>query len=517
MTVLIVILKIKGKMADSYTEDRPTWNAMKTPMVMERLRTLYESSKWHDCVFKLWNSDHSREELVFAHNLILATSSPVFEALCYGPMANQNIIEVTDIDPVAFQLMLKFIYTDFIEFTSVELACNVLYASKKYLIYTLVGFAISYIENNLNESNCLQIYEYASFIQEEGLIKSSWNFLCSHLEDVFEYITYDTVSRDLVKKLVNEEALNGGEIIVFKICLIYAKAECENRNWECNGENLRKILIDADVFNKIRWLTLSPKEFEEVPVESGILTSDEIKFISEVIILNNNDAAAVLKSNNNFLIESESDDVKLTMTKGSEIDILKNKVIDNFCSFNNNKVLKPRKKIQLKKFYCHRLIEKTKVCLSPPLEEVTRKVFTYVTVNKQVRLSGLFIIAQIIPVGIIPDHSKYSEKGYQENLSVIIYDNNTTLFSTKFQEKVAYGTTFKIALSTPVLLKKFKEYTIQVDLLNTINYKPELRDSVLKFPSGLCFTFGEQMSCSLNEDKRFKSFCSIITGLELDL
>ncbi|KAK6623666.1 hypothetical protein RUM43_009518 [Polyplax serrata] len=475
---------------------------MTTPNLMERMQALYESNKWHDRVFKLWKSDGDGEELIFAHNIVLASSSPVFEALCFGPMAEKSTIEVPDIDPAAFRTMLKFIYTDLIEFNSVELACNVLYASKKYLIYTLVEVAISYITHHINESNCLQIYEFSSFIQEERLIKASWSYLCSHLDYLLPYFSQETLSTDLVKNLVNEDALNGGEIIIFKICLMWAESECKNNNIVKNSKNLRKLLVQADILSKIRWLTMSLDEFEECPVKSGILTKEEIAYISDKILQNCN------RDKLDYLNRSSTDEMKT--------EPLDRRVYPE--SINNTLVA--RKKIQLKKFYCHRFIEREvrpNLVLSNQLE-----ISTFVTVNRSVRLTAVLMNAKILPVPHLHNgymHVSDIERDYYEKLLIDICDtSNKTLFSKLFFEKVGYGTVFKIPLDTPVLLEKSQEYKIQISLVNfSENYLFGVRNPISKFPSGFCVTFRELANIGDNGKLVEAHDLSLIAGLELCL
>lgn len=496
-------------------EDRPTWNSMSTPKVMERMETLYRTSKWHDCAFKLWQSDGGGEELVFAHSVILASSSPVFEALCYGPMAEESPIAVPDIDPVAFRMMIKFIYTDAIEFSSVEMACNVLYASKKYLIYTLAGLAISYISYHINESNCLQVHEFATFVHEERLIKESWSYLCSHLDDVLKYFSYESLSKDILKALVNEEALNGGELVIFKICLQWAEAECQNKNLERNGDNLRKELMDIGVLNKIRWLTLTLQEFEEGPKESGILTQEEIDFIKSSINLLSKD----ISSENDINLDC-APERKIPKSDFKQSESQKKMLESNFFPSSISNVIEARRKIPLKKVYCHRFIERETrptMCLQNGL-----KICTLVTSNKSVRLTAIFLNAKILPIpqlNTVYTHTCVIERDYKEQLIISINDENEkTLFSTFFSEIVRYGTVFKIPLQTPVILERLQEFKIQIDLLNSVeNYLFGVRNSISKFPSGLCVTFKEQ--ASIGGRGRFieANDLSIVSGLELCL
>ena len=500
-------------------EEIPTWNGLTTPKIHDRMKALFQSSKWHDCCFKLWKSDGTGEELIFAHTIILASSSPVFEALCFGPLAEKNTIEIPDVDPVAFRTMLCFIYTDGIDFDSVELACNVLYASKKYLIYALIHLAITYISCQINESNCLQIYEFAKFIKEEKLIVESWKYLCSHLDDVLDYFSSESLSLDLLKNLVNEEALNGGEFIIYKLCLMWAEFECENNSLDKTGENLRDVLIKADLLNKIRFLTFSSEEFKEGPLKSGILNSEEIQYISNAInfcvnVNENSDSSSTI---NKFTLKSDPE------SNSSKVPCLsiENSSINTSSPSNINTIVEGRKKIQLKKVYCHRFIEKEARSNLIPKDKL--KIHTYITANKSVRLTALFVNAKILPFtqlnAGLAHFCPFIERNYTEKLFISICDSSDkTLFGTLFLEKVGYGTIFKIPLQTPVILERSKEYKIQIELIDSSeNYLFGVRNSISKIPSGLCVTFKEMANIGDYGNFIEANDLSIISGLELCL
>jgi hypothetical protein len=42
-----------------------------------------------------------------AHKLILASCSPVFEAMCFGPLAEKQCISIDDMEPDVFRMLLE--------------------------------------------------------------------------------------------------------------------------------------------------------------------------------------------------------------------------------------------------------------------------------------------------------------------------------------------------------------------------------------------------------------------------
>lgn len=71
-----------------------------------------------------------------AHRLVLAMSSPVFEAMLYGPLA-EDILTLHDYPPEAIEWLLKHIYCDETTFPGIDMAIQVYRLSHQYQLDTL--------------------------------------------------------------------------------------------------------------------------------------------------------------------------------------------------------------------------------------------------------------------------------------------------------------------------------------------------------------------------------------------
>ncbi|XP_048526807.1 BTB/POZ and MATH domain-containing protein 1-like [Triticum urartu] len=78
--------------------------------LLNNLAMLLEGKKGADVVMKVG------EETFYAHKIVLAMRSPVFDAELYGPMAmwdkEKQCIQIVDMQPAVFRALLHFIYTD---------------------------------------------------------------------------------------------------------------------------------------------------------------------------------------------------------------------------------------------------------------------------------------------------------------------------------------------------------------------------------------------------------------------
>lgn len=79
-----------------------------TKEIKERGSYLLEKGIWSDCRFLV--GVEPNQQTIEGHKLILAMASPVFEAMFYGGMAENNPISILDVTPDAFKALLEYVY-----------------------------------------------------------------------------------------------------------------------------------------------------------------------------------------------------------------------------------------------------------------------------------------------------------------------------------------------------------------------------------------------------------------------
>lgn len=73
--------------------------------IRERGQFLLETGIWSDCRFIVGTEPNEQE--LDGHKLFLAMASPVFEAMFFGGMADNNPIAILDVQPEAFKALLE--------------------------------------------------------------------------------------------------------------------------------------------------------------------------------------------------------------------------------------------------------------------------------------------------------------------------------------------------------------------------------------------------------------------------
>lgn len=174
------------------------------PPLALRYEQLLASEKYYDCVFHIGGHE------IRCHKLILATSSPVFEAMFYGPICEkQNIIDILDMSNDIFKLMIIYIYKGSVDFRKLTLeeTIELYYGAEKYLLSDLKRECLEVIQLKLRFSNILAALELSICLDLSGLLSICFNFFvqCCLKEPQFvAYLKnhYYHVSKDCIKTII---------------------------------------------------------------------------------------------------------------------------------------------------------------------------------------------------------------------------------------------------------------------------------------------------------------------------
>ncbi|XP_073812484.1 uncharacterized protein [Musca autumnalis] len=175
------------------------------PPLALRYEQLLASEKYYDCVFLIGGHE------VRCHKLILATSSPVFEAMFYGPISEkQNVIDILDMSNDIFKLMIIYIYKGSVEFQklSLEETIELYYGAEKYLLNDLKLDCLEAIQLKLRFSNILAALELSICLDLNSLLSICFNFFvrcCLKEAQFVAYLKnhYYHVSKDCIKTIIS--------------------------------------------------------------------------------------------------------------------------------------------------------------------------------------------------------------------------------------------------------------------------------------------------------------------------
>ncbi|XP_045762107.1 kelch-like protein 28 [Maniola jurtina] len=409
-------------------------NELRQNSLYDRINKLLVSSDWSDCSFSVCG------QKIKAHKLILGVSSPVFEAMFYGPLCTNDDILITDIEPTIFQLLLNYVYTDKLDINSIEEAYNMMYASRKYMLENLTEVCTAYIQSNMDIDNVITVLNYPDYIQDNQLVSSALKVFCQHADYLLKE-NKRNITLTCMKKILNCNEMNISEKNLIKEVFEWTTHYCDQNSIKSDFQNRRDVLIKCGLLKKLRLFTLSVADIEEIKTcQHNLLMNDEVEDLKQVV-----------KSSGNVT----------------------NRVISTF----DTKIM-PRHALKLHWYLCHRapIRSESPIVIDPVYNSI---VHTRVKANKSTFINSLNVQSRMAPVFNACNTNSYFE---QFTISVTCESSKKIITTFNFKNDIAYDSNIDVNFSKPLLFRKNLWYDISIAWPQLNNscyclYAVESRDS----------------------------------------
>ncbi|KAK8719072.1 hypothetical protein OTU49_014261 [Cherax quadricarinatus] len=109
-------------------------------------------------------------DIIQVHRWVLAISSPVFEAMLYGPLAEGDLLHLPEDPPEAFNWLLDHIYLNHSQLPGVQLALQVYQLAAKYQMDPLCKLCSQYLVQEVTASTFPGVYETALMLEDDQLL-----------------------------------------------------------------------------------------------------------------------------------------------------------------------------------------------------------------------------------------------------------------------------------------------------------------------------------------------------------
>lgn len=444
--------------------------------VKERAKHLLENEQWSDCSFIVGTEPN--QKVFNVHKLFLAMSSPVFEAMFFGGMAERNEpIPILDVQPESFKALLDYVYADKVELATFDQACELCYAAKKYMLPDLVDKCTEYLWSNLFARNACKAYEFAKLFEEPVIMEKSLEIILNETEAVLTDPSFEDIDLATLLLILEKETLNiSSERDLFNAVLRWAKKECNRKGLAEDGTSLRSVIGPA--LEKIHFLTLTPLQFAEGPALAPLLTQDE-----KYSVLMNISApgshfpmpagfSKVVEPRQRFRIQS---------------------AIENLSSGNGDTFREGHK------YYCIRSVTPQAPCLNTSVLDC----YLNFTVDRNICVLGIQVPTQVqsdapdtrafrdfgnSPMSSLP--TSQNGNSYTELLYAHLLDSDgSRLTYTHYTSRVWYGQLVEINFNRPVYIQRNKVYKIVV-VLNKQGWYPLGAATQRMGCDAVHFTFG---------------------------
>ena len=226
-------------------------------------------------VVRKTDGESESKQVIPVHKFVLSISSPVFEAMFYGELAEtRDSIELPDCEYESLLELFRYMYSDEVNLSGSNVM-EVLYLAKKYIVPSLADRCTEYLEDNLDPSNVFSILPSAQKYEEKNLVDQCWKVIDKQAQTAVKSDGFVTIERSLLEAVVIRDTLTIEEIELFKAVDLWAKIECERQGLAADGATKRRILGE-EIFKGIRFPTMKQEDFASVVLDSKILITEEI-------------------------------------------------------------------------------------------------------------------------------------------------------------------------------------------------------------------------------------------------
>ncbi|KAL9980018.1 hypothetical protein ACROYT_G008549 [Oculina patagonica] len=246
------------------------------PTIRERNKYMFNNDLFSDVKFVVPKAidESESKQVIPAHKFVLSISSPVFEAMFYGELAETgDSIELPDCEYESLLELFRYMYSDEV-ILSGNNVMGVLYLAKKYVVPSLADECTKYLQDNLDPSNVFSILPPAQKYDEKELVERCWKVIDKQTEEAVKSDGFATIERSLLEAVVKRETLNIKEVNLFKAVNLWATKECERQGLTADGEVKRRILGEP-IVKGIRFPVMKEAEFATIVIDSKILTPEE--------------------------------------------------------------------------------------------------------------------------------------------------------------------------------------------------------------------------------------------------
>ena len=187
------------------------------PTIRERIKFIFNNHRFSDVKFVVRKTDVESEskQVIPAHKFVLSISSPVFEAMFYGELAEtRDSIELPDCEYESLLELFRYIYSDEVNLSGSNVM-GLLYLAKKYMVPSLAEKCTEYLQENLDPSNVFSILPSSQKYEEKDLVDRCWKVFDKQTGEAVKSDGFATIERSLLEAVVIRDTLMIEEIELF--------------------------------------------------------------------------------------------------------------------------------------------------------------------------------------------------------------------------------------------------------------------------------------------------------------
>nr|XP_045600629.1 uncharacterized protein LOC123759563 [Procambarus clarkii] len=179
--------------------------------------------------------------IIQAHRWVLAMSSPVFEAMLYGPLAEGEVLALPEDPPQAFEWLLDHMYRNQSQLPGVQLALQVYQLAAKYQMDPLCQLCSQYLIQEVTPEFFPGVYEAAVLLGDEQLLSRCAQMLWVSSDSVLSSRNIGVLGRASLRQLLHHHQLAASsEAFVFRAIVAWGREHAKTHGeggGGCRGQH----------------------------------------------------------------------------------------------------------------------------------------------------------------------------------------------------------------------------------------------------------------------------------------
>jgi len=266
----------KDQLFDFALDDEPVEEKERPLVLTEFMAKLVAEDNLADVTFVVGKG--RKQRVIPAHRVVLATCSPLFEAMVYPPSfpdyegeEQDCVVLIPDEDPIVFQQLLTCIYTDKCEITPTTIQ-PLIEVSRKYQIEKMQALCANYLSHDINVDNACELFQLAPDLM--GSQDFAQEYVLEHADEIFESKGFLNLSRDRLQILARSDSLGADELGLFNALVKWGNNELARQGIEAKPAELRRVL--REFIPHVRFPLMGVPDLAGPVAASGLLTEEQL-------------------------------------------------------------------------------------------------------------------------------------------------------------------------------------------------------------------------------------------------
>ncbi|XP_031637969.1 uncharacterized protein LOC116350343 [Contarinia nasturtii] len=425
---------------------------MENRQCVQILKKLYLNNETAD-IFFVFSTGDNESERVPAHKLILSAGSEGFNNLFATAEDGQIEFKLDDTTTAAFKEYLQFFYMPKVKLTFENFAV-VLRLAKDYGNEDFLTICSHYLDHKLTAENIIWGYGLAIRYDRAILKKNCERRITESATDVLKSKSFLECDRDVLKHILQIDALKCYESQVLTGCLMWAKASAVQKNLDSTDTHVLRAEL-GDLLFEIRFKSMTMECFTLIVGSyGGFFSGPELEEIIQMITLSDYKSEK-FNSKLRLMGIPANGDANVAGNSGASIG---GSVVggggggvSTVTSTKNRSGSNERNKHDL--LHCNRIVQKSVTRYNIPKVEKTQFEANYPLLLHSFNCAQVYSVNDneikiLIPTSVTIEETK-------ANQTELIFSTNTTLSSVEESH---------VPLCCPIRIEPNRVYTITLEL-----------------------------------------------------